>query len=297
MNIHSSILKETLLKISNTAYDFLEVFDTKENKIRQVHEDAISSILLKKIAKLSDQGIYVKTKSLDVLEGQTGIDFDIWIGEDDKNYIRFVVQAKNFGNQTSLDAKYIIKKEQCDKIITFAKKEHTAFPLYFLYQFIDDKSLKSKHFSFLEEFENSNSSITFTSAINIQKQIAENKLKFSDIHKNDFERTWKNDIYKLFEKEKENIALPLYLLYDISPSKIKKFQELISTKNNSLGFFFFFFFEGSPFEIHKITSKDIEEKYGKNTSERYCPVKNLIIINDNYKTIRDRTKTINKIMK
>lgn len=297
MDIHSDLLKKTLLKTSNIAYEMLEVFDTKENNIRQVHEDAISSILLKNIAKLSEKGIFVKTKSLEVNEGKTGIDFDIWIGEDDKKYIRFVVQAKSFGNNTSVDKKYKIDEEQCDKIIKFAKTNHTAFPLYFLYQYINDKNLKTNHFSFLEDFENEHSSITFTSALNIQKQISENKLKFSEIHENDFESNWKNDIYKLFEKSKENIGLPLYLLHDISPSKIEKFQNLISTKKNSLGFFFFFFFEDFPFEIHNITSKQIEEKYGENNSESEFNFKNLIIINDDFKTIRERNRKIDEILK
>jgi len=297
MNIHSNLLKETLFKISNTAYDLLEVFNTDENKIRQIHEDAISSIILKKIAKLSENGIFVKTKSLEVNEGKTGIDFDIWIGEDDKKYIRFIVQAKSFGNNKSVDKKYNIDKEQCDKIIEFAKVGHKAFPLYFLYQYINDKNLKANHFSFLEEFENEHSSITFTSALNIQKQIEANKLKFSEIHENDFESNWKNDIYKLFEESKENIGLPLYLLHDISPSKIEKFQNLISTKKNSLGFFFFFFFEDFPFEIHKITSNEIEKKYGQNSLESDFNIKNLIIINDSYKTIRERNKILNKLLK
>jgi hypothetical protein len=297
MDIHSNLLKDTLVKISYTAYDLLEVFKTKENNIRQLHEDAISSFILKRIAKLKDSGIFIKTKSLKVSESKTGFDFDLWIGEDDKKYIRFYIQAKSFGNKTKVDQKFKIDKDQCDRLIEHSQKGHKAFPLYFLYQYIDDKNLKNEHFSFLEEFKNEHSSITFTSALNIQKRISEDKLKFSEIHENNFESNWKNDIYKLFEERKENIGLPLYLMYDISPSKIEKFQNLISNKNNSLGFFFFFFYEDFPFEIHKITSKEIDEKYGKNNSEREIESKNLIIINDNFKTIRERNRKIDDILK
>lgn len=286
MKSYSELLKETFLNISTLSYEILEVFNTPDNNIRQVHEDAISSIILKKIAKLQEKEIFVKTKSLGTYENRTGIDFDIWIGENDEKYIRLLVQAKSFLNKTNVNDKYNIDKLQCNKLIEFAKKKHKAFPLYFFYQYINDKNLKTNHFPFLDNFKNEHSSITFTSALHIQKQIIEKRLRFSDIHKNNFAKNWKNDIYEIFENADENICLPLYLLHDISPSKIEKFQNLISTKNNSLGFFFLFlkdfFFEDFPFEIHKINSKIIEQKYGINNFESEINIKNLLIINNNF---------------
>lgn len=290
MNNHSKLLKETFLDISNIVYDLLEVFNSEENNIRQLHEDAISSIILKKLAKLKTKGIFVKTKSLDVLETNTGIDFDIWIGENDEKYIRFLAQAKSFGNNTTTNNKYDMDAKQCEKLIAASKREHKAFPLYFLYQHINDINLQNDHFSFLEEFTQEHSSITFASAFNIKKQIANKNLKFSEIHKNDFKSKWNNDLYNLFENKIENIGLPLHLLYDISPTKIEKFQNLIANKNNSLGFFFFFIFQDFPFEIHTISHKDIDEIYGSNSIKNENNVKNLIIINDSQKAIREQLK-------
>lgn len=298
MEKHSKLLKKTLKEISKLAYEILEVND---KLVRQVHEDAISSIILKKIGKLKEHGLSVTTKSLNVKEGTTGMDFDLWIGQNDEEYIRFIVQAKSFGNKTDTDDKYEFNKIQCNKLISHAKKEHSAFPLYFLYQHIDDKNLKKNHFSFLKDFKDEYSSITFTSAENIKQAISNTKIKFSEIHTNEFEHRWKNDIYEIFQNKKQNIGLPLYLLYDVSPEKIKKFQKLISDKENSLGFFFFFFFfffgEEMPFNIHKITSKEILEIYGNDKKDGGSEFKNLIIINDNDQFIAERNRTIKKIMK
>lgn len=295
MNDFSKKVKDTFIKISELAYELLEV--TGE-PIRQVHEDGISSIILKKIARLKDEGIYVKTQSLQVNESKTGIDFNLWIGENDDSYIRLIIQAKSFHNQKSVEKSYSIDKEQCDKILDQSKIEHEAFPMYFLYQHIIDDDLKKNHFAFLKDFKHEYSSITFTSAKNMKVLIENEELKFSEIHKNDFGKRWNNDIYSLFELDDRNIGLPFYLLHDISPSKIEKFKHLISTKNNSLGFFFFFFFgENYPFKIHKITAKQIEEKYGNNNPDHDVQFKNLIIINDNMKLRRDREETLQELLK
>ncbi len=294
-NEFSQALKETLENISTLAYSVLEV--TGE-PIRQVHEDAISSIILKRIAKLQEHGIATKTKSLEVNEGKSGVDFDLWIGENDSKFIRFTVQAKSFGNNHLPRQKYSIGAEQCDKIISHSKKgPHPSFPLYFLYQYISDSTIHHKNFKFLGGFKQELSSITFSSAYNIRTLIANEELKFSDIHRNKLDGRWKNDIYELFEKKDEKIGLPLYLLYDISPSKVENFNKLISTKNNSAGFFFFFnFSEQFPFKIHNISQKEISKLYGANQPDNDIQVKNLVIINDANKIVRDRNKTITKIL-
>lgn len=294
MNEFNKKLKETFTTISELAYELLEV--TGE-PIRQVHEDAISSVILKKIAKLKDEGIYVKTQSLKVYESKTGVDFNLWIGENDQEYIRLMVQAKSFQNNTNIEDSYSVGIEQCNKILDHAKIKHEAYPVYFLYQHIIDNDLKKNHFAFLEDFKHEYSSITFTSAKNMKGLIENSQLKFAEIHKNDFNKRWNNDIYSLFELDDKNIGLPFYLLYDISPSKIKSFQNLVGTKNNSLGFFFFFLFgENYPFKVHKITAKQIMEKYGNNNPDSEIQFKNLVIINDNMKLKRDREEQLNKIL-
>ena len=285
---YSQKLKEIYQNISKLAYELLEVTD---EPIRQVHEDGVSSIFLKKIASLKKHGFYVKTKSLKVNERKTGVDFDLWIGENDKNYVRFTVQAKSFGNNTKTSQKYDIDEDQCDKIIKHSENtEHQSYPLYFLYQYIIDKDLKEKHFSFLDDFEDELSSITFSSAYNIQKLIANQKLKFSDIHENKIKNKWRNQIYDLFENN-EKVGLPIYLLHDLSPSRIKKFQKLTSLKNTSLGFFFFFPFGDNPIKIHRINAKKIEEKLGSNRHKNFH-FKKLLIINDSNKSFRDNMNEI-----
>lgn len=295
MNAFSQRLKKTFQEISKSIFEFIEVVNPE---IRQVNEDGISSIILKKISKLKEHGIFVKTKSLEVKEGSTGVDFDLWIGENDKEYIRLLIQAKSFGNQTKAENSYKIDGVQCDKIILYSKKEHESFPLYFLYQHIKDENLSNDYFSFLEDFVRDYSAVTMTSAYNIRRLINDKNLKFSDIHENKFEKSWRNNIYELFQNEENKIGLPFYLLHDISPSKIKSFQELISCKNNSLGFFFFFFFgEKFPFQLHEITAEEIENLYSKNVDESEIQFKNLIIINDNHKLMRDNAERLEAMLK
>ncbi len=297
MNDFSKRLKDIFQEISKSVFEFIEVVNPE---IRQVNEDGISSIILKKINKLKEYGIFIKTKSLNVNESKTGVDFDLWIGENDTEYIRLIIQAKSFGNQTDPSNSYDIPDSvQCNKIIAHSMKEHESFPLYFLYQYIKDENLKANYFSFLDDFEYEYSSITVASAFSIRAHIAKNNLRFSYIHQNHLENRWNNDIYKIFQEEDNNIGLPFYLLYDISPSKIERFQRLISIKNNSLGFFFFFFFFGEkfPFKVHNITAVQIEELYGKNKAEDEIQFKNLIIINDSNKLMRDKTAKLQEILK
>ncbi|HCY43687.1 MAG TPA: hypothetical protein DHV48_20530 [Prolixibacteraceae bacterium] len=301
MKSFSKVLKQTLQDISFIVYDLLEVHDDGSNiRIRQVHEDGVSSIILKKLAKLKNQGFNIVAKNLGVHEKKTGIDFNLWIGENDEKYIRLLVQAKSFGNQMNTENSYSIDSEQCEMILAHSEKEHESFPLYFLYQFIDDPNLKLYHFSFLEDFRNEYTSVTFTSAYNIQKLIKSKNLKFSDIHKNDFQGVWKNNAFDIFQQIEEQIGLPLYLLHDISPSSVEKFQTLISTKENSLGLLLLLlllFGENFPFKIHKITAAQIEELYGKNDPESEVQFKNLVIINDNFKLIRDRQKKLKRFLR
>ena len=92
-------LEKELKKISIRIYDLLEVFNSDRANIRQLNEDAVSSIILKDLARINTTKLSVKVKSLEVDEAKTGVDFDIWIGEDDSRYIRMLVQAKSFRNQ------------------------------------------------------------------------------------------------------------------------------------------------------------------------------------------------------
>lgn len=296
---HSQILKNTFQEIAELAFEILEVFNEEDTKIKQVHEDGVSSIILKKIARLKKKGLFVKAKSLEIFEKTSGADFDIWIGENDSRYIRLIVQAKSFGNKTSIDDSYSIDLVQCEKLIAHSAKKHESFPLYFLYQYIDDVNLRRNHFSFLEDFKQEYSSITFTSAYNIRELSKNKELKFSDIHRNELKSNWKNNIYEIFENSDDKIGLPLYLLYDISPSSVEKFQKLISPKNNSLGFFLLLLLllgENFPFKIHKITAKEIEERYGRNRLESEVQFKNLIIINDDFKSFRDNQKLLEELI-
>ena len=149
----------------------------------------------------------------------------------------------------------------------------------------------------MENFKHEYSSITFTSAYNVKKLIDNNECKFCDVHRNSFESKWMNDIYHLFERKDEKIGLPLYLLYDISPSKIESFQRLVSNKLNTLGFFFFFLSgEDFPFTLHEISAEEIEKKYGSNKDNNDVQVKNLIIINDQFQLMRDRRKKLKKLI-
>jgi hypothetical protein len=273
---YNKIIRKTFQEISKAVYELLEVANPE---IRQVNEDGISSIILKKMYKLHNHGIYVKTKSLKVNEATTGVDFDLWIGENDKKYVRFVIQAKSFGNNTSPSQSYNIDYDQCRKLIAHSKQKHEAFPLYFFYQYIKDENLASKHFSFVEDFQHEYSSITVSSAYSIEKLITKGSVTFADIHRNQITKEWKNDIFSLIEGKKEDIGLPFYLLHDAYPSKIEKFQKLISTKNNSLGFFFFFFEEEHPFKLHEINAKEIENLYGNKAFENQIQFKNLVIVN------------------
>ncbi len=291
MNDFSKRLKDTFQEISKSVFEFIEVVNPE---IRQVNEDGISSIILKKIFKLKNYGIFVKTKSLDVCESKTGVDFDLWIGENDNRYIRLIIQAKSFGNKTNPSNSYDIRDSvQCNKIIAHSKREHESFPIYFLYQHIKDDKLKANYFSFLDDFEYEYSSVTVASAFSIKAHIESKELSFSNIHQNRLDNRWKNVIYELFEQEDKNIGLPFYLLYDISPSKIERFQKLINNKNNSFGFFFYFFFgEKFPFKVHNITAEKIEQLYGENSADAEIQFKNLIIINDSNKLMRDRAKEL-----
>lgn len=310
MNVFSEKLRKTLIDASAKVYDMLEVFDEEPIKIRQVHEDGISSILLKQLARLRSEDIYVKIKSLDVDEAKTGVDFNLWIGENDKSYIRLVVQAKSLLNECSTESSYKIDIEQCEKIISHSGEKPQAFPMYFLYQHIKHPELKEKHFSFLEDFLHEHSGITVTSAFNILKLSKAKKMKelpkkksvkFSEIHNNQLKHKWKNDIYGLFEKNDEKVGLPLYCLYDISPSKVEQFNRLISDRLNSARYFYFFphFFMGENFPLrpHKITAEEIVKRYGQNDPKSEVQFKNLIIINDKFKTQRDRVRKIEEALK
>jgi hypothetical protein len=299
MNTHKKILKNHLQKISTEIYHLLEVFNSDDIFIRQINEDGISSIILKKIAKLKNRGYCVRAKSLNVHENETGVDFDLWIGEDDEKYIRLLIQAKSFKNNIKVTDSYILNEKQCENLITHSKEEHKAFPIYFFYQHLEDRDLKTKHFPFIKDFKNEYSSITFASAYSVLNQIKDKKVRFSDIHENKIEKKWVNDIYSLLEDENKQIGLPLYLLYDLSPSQIEKFLKLIDTKNNSAKFLLLLLMldDKHPFEIHKISANEIEKKYGFNESESAIQRKNLLIINDKNKFVRDRVKKLKKIGK
>jgi len=298
MNNHSKKLKSIFQNISIKVHDLLFVFDNSDCKIRQINEDGISSIILKEIAKLNEQGVKTKVKSLDVQESETGIDFDIWIGENDNKYIRLLVQAKSFLNHTKISNSFSFDDAQCIKLINHAKQKHEAFPLYFLYQYIVDNNLKEKHFNFIEDFIDPFSSITFTSAQNILQCIESKETKFKDVHENVFEKKWINDIFSIFEKQDiHKVALPFYLLHDLSPSKIEKFNKLVSKRNNTLGFFFFFFFfQEDAFKIHDISAKEIEKIYSVNPTESELKIKNLVIINDNFQQMRKRNKILEELL-
>lgn len=276
-------IKKLFKSISEDIHKLLEVYNDEKIKIKQLHEDAIGSIILKRLIELQTFGLKVEINSLKTNESKTGIDFDIWIGENDSKFFRLYVQAKSLKNETKVTGRYTIKKEQCKKLIEHAKNKHCAYPMYFLYQYIKDEDLKKKHFKFLKNFKNKYSSITFASAHNIAKLVDEKKIAFADIHKNNIEKSeWKNPIFDLFKKEEKNIGLPFYLLYDLTLSNIEKFQAFIGNSGNCLGFFFFFFFgEDFPFKIHKITSEEIIKKYSVNDENSDVQRKNLIIINYN----------------
>ncbi|WP_417558589.1 DUF6615 family protein [Mesoflavibacter zeaxanthinifaciens] len=303
MNDYIKKLDKTYKEIATLAYELLEV-DNPE--IRQIHEDGISSMILKKIEKLKLLGYSVKTKSLKINENETGKDFDLWIGENDNRYVRFSVQAKSFRNNTQLDESYDINFNQCENLINHAAfQKHRSYPLYFLYQYINDKSLAQKHFAFLDDFVPEFSSITFTSAFAMKTHISKNELEFQQIHLNDIKDSrWIDEAYYLFEKEEQSIGLPLYCLRDISPSKVEKFERLTSDKNNSFGYFYFFFFgQNEKFYIHDISSLEILKLYGTNERvikgyEGIMPLetKNLLIINDNNKLLRERTENLNSVI-
>lgn len=296
MDTKSKILLEAFKRISTSVYDFLDVFP----EIRQVNEDGISSIILKSIARLKGKGIYVHTQSLKINEDKTGMDFDLWIGQDNKRYVRFIVQSKSFRNQCHTTDSYDIDKTQCSKIIAHSKKEHKAFPLYFLYQHIEEPNLKANHFSFLTDFKDEYSSITFTSAYNIQSLLNKGNPTFAEVHKNDLKENWKNNTYEILGNNSSQIGLPLYVMHDISPSKIDEFLKLANDKNNSLGFFFFFFFffgENETIKIHEMSSSDILETYGENDPDSEIQFKNLIIINDNNRKMRDRIVKLKNVLK
>lgn len=294
---YNSLLKECLQNASEFTYEAMEV--TGE-PIRQVNEDGISSILLKKISKLKEKGIYTLTKSLGVDEKKTGIDFDLWIGENDKKYLRFTVQAKSFGNNDKVGQSYDMTRAQCKKIISHSEKgPHPSFPLYFLYQAINDKNLHAKHFSFLEDFKIPYSGITFSSAKNIQRILEEGAPKFEEIHRNEISNDWNKELYELFAEDDYKVGLPLYLLNDISPSGVEKFEKYVNESGASVGplFFFFFFhsFKG-PFKIHNISAREIEEKYGQNNADSELEIKHLVIINDSNKLKREREKKLKNLL-
>lgn len=289
-------LKKALKKASETIFDYMKVLNDSDISIRQVNEDGLSSIILKQLVDLKSEDIFVKIKSLDVKESQTGMDFDIWLGENDSSYFRIVCQAKSFRNNTKASDSYVFDKAQCSKLINYSKKNHKAFPMYFLYQHIDE-CLKNKYFSFLEDFQQAYSGVTITSAHNIKGLFKTNNFSFDYIHSNKISENWKNNIYELFHKKDKCIGLPLYCLYNVAPSSIEQFQRLISNKNNSVGYFYYFAFgEDFPIESHKISAKQIEELYGKNEEKSEVGFKNLVIINDNHKKLRDRIHKLNEIM-
>src|SRR5690606_9850565 len=111
-----------------------------------------------------------------------------------------------------------INEDQCDKIIAHASSQkERSYPLYFLYQHVEDDNLAKNHFSFLKDFKPKYSSVTFTSAFNIRKAISRRKLMFKDIHRNDLGGSkWKNQLWDLFQSNDDQISLPLYQLYDVS---------------------------------------------------------------------------------
>ena len=145
-----------------------------------------------------------------------------------------------------LPQKYDIDKKQCDKIIKHSKKsEHQSYPLYFLYQHMVEEDLKERHFSFLDDFENELSGITFSSAYNIQNLIEKDKLKFSDIHENKIKHKWKNQVFDLFENN-EKVGLPVYLFYTtFLQVELKNFRNL-SIYKATFWFFLFFPFGDDP---------------------------------------------------
>ena len=296
MSSYNEKIKKTFQDTSKTIYELMEVVDPK---IKQIHEDGISSIILKNISRLRQNGLHVKTQSLDVYEGKTGIDYHLWIGENDNRYLRFIVQAKSFGNYTDINDSYTYTKkyqQQCETIIEEAKKGEKAFPLYFLYQHINDDSSLHNCFSFLDDFEPPFSGVTVTSAYNMLEHYKSKDLKFSDIHQNTFNKIWKNDIYEVFQNFGKEIGLPLYLLHDISPTSIDRFNKLISDKENSLKLLFLLLFpENFQFEPLEITMEGIIKRYGENQKDCEIQYKNLIIIDDKNKGRREKIKNLNRI--
>ena len=163
--------------------------------------------------------------------------------------------------------------------------------------------MKDTFFSFLGDFEPEYSSVTISSAYNIQKLLKSKpfiskkknlkELEFSEIHENNRQPIWSDYIFESVQNKFEKIGLPLYCLHKFNPTNISKVNELNSTKNNSLGFFFFFFFffgEEFSLESYEISSAQIEALYGTNNDERELATKNLIIINYNKQRMERKKK-------
>jgi len=302
-----NVFEKKLMSISRKIYDLMRVVKDDETNIRQLNEDAISSVILKEILSLRDDGFSVMAKSLELKESESGMDFDIWIGENDEKYIRLIVQAKNFKNNTKDDEYYEnVKLEQCEKLIAQTKHKdylcdkYEPIPFYFFYQHLASENIKEKYFDFIEDFGIEHTGITMTTAHGLKKLLKRKKcanhnrerLKFSEIHENKIEGNWASDlsIFDMVKFEDTNIGLPLHCLSDLTVEMVDKFNKLNKpSPQTSFGFFFFFPLGKDLIKIHETNSVKILELHEKN--ECYSSkIKNLIIIDDTKKAERDKLK-------
>lgn len=303
---------ETLTKAykhcSKEVYQLMRVINDQRINIdiAQVREEGITSALLKRLVEKAGD-LHVEVKSLKVNEHITGMDIDLWIGENNKKYLRFCIQAKSFGNNTSPEDKYEkICYNQCQKLINYSKKkngnnenQHEAIPLYFLYQhLVESKNyLKKKFFWFLDNsFRREYTGVTFTHAENIQRLLdragigknQKGNIAFDAIHENSFfhnpfnNQNWRGT---LMNTNLRTGAFPLYCLAKFIPSKINALRKLNNPSSGPILLLLLLLLLGDEWNIHDISSEQINKLYGNNDID--IPSENLktsflVIINDKY---------------
>lgn len=313
-NYFKNILAPILSSACKKVYDLMTVKNNEFIQIKQLHEDAISSVLLKELAKLGeDSNLRVKIKSLDVKESSTGMDFDIWIGANDSQFVRLIVQAKSMLNETSVQSSYgQMKLSQCEKLIKqreskdYALDTYKPIPLYFFYQHLINKKISEEFFPFINDFKIEDSSITMASAYSVKQLLDSQKkidvkspqdsfsLKFEEIHENKIYGEWADDlsIFKMEECNNKQIGLPITCLSDLSNERIEKYRQIKRiTPLNTVGFFFFFSFDDSsaPLRSYPINSSKIMELYDKEPAGGH-KIKHVIIIDDNKLSIRQKSE-------
>ncbi|GGH65883.1 DUF6615 family protein [Phaeocystidibacter marisrubri] len=293
-----------LKKAASEVYHSMRVVSSRnEQPIAQLREEALTSILLKVLVEeaCNYTDVELACRNLNVNESKTGVDIELWLGNDDEKYLRFFIQAKSYQNSTDGLSSYPhVTAAQCEQLIDFAR-EKKAIPLYVFYQHIEDP-ISFKDCNLIDDLSNlSESGVILRSAFDVKALIHKESLPFDSLiqKSGDFNFEGASAEIILNSLRDSDLGFPFLLksLAKINPDRAEDVNERLKEINfrSNLGLFLLLFpgfmDDGKKVPIHKVKKEKILM-----LSSEYKEVKHLVIINNHNFRYDNRIKNIDAVL-